>query len=160
MHICGLNTIRIMFKPHTFIKCCPQPQEPFPQFQGHFTLELASRKFLFMQLNWFASEKPHSWYLCPLEICGQCISCQHLHFAPQLKSTCPQMTQSGPLKQPGRCFSVRWFDFSSPKCCYHQRKWAFIGSVWFAAIVGSLFGLLGIRKWKDAYAVKGMDMNN
>lgn len=37
----------------------------------------ASHAFLFMQLNWLASEKPHSWYLCPPEICGQRDPCQH-----------------------------------------------------------------------------------
>lgn len=52
----------------------------------------ASRAFLFMRLNWLASEKPHSWYLFSLEICGQRDPCQH-YTVFQLKTTWQLMDQ-------------------------------------------------------------------
>lgn len=118
----------------------------------------ASRAFLFMRLNWLASEKPHSWYLCPLEICGQRHPCQHYS---------PSSWNSHGSWWPDQ---VHW---SSLEVFFCAMIWYLISQVLllsnrvgfdiFSQICSNLLqflGLCGNRKWKNDYAMRGMDMNN
>lgn len=117
----------------------------------------ASRAFLFMRLNWLASEKPHSWYLFSLEICGQRDPCQHYSLPAENHMAADG---SGPLKQPGRCFSMQRSDISSPKYCYCLTEWALKFSVWFAAIVCSFSVNAATGNERMLMLWGGMDMNN